>query len=64
MAGLLVAYALAITSGVPVLHPDPEPVDRLALATKAVEVVGLLAAAHLLLHGRSLALIRTERKLT
>ena len=53
MAGLLVAYALAITSGVPVLHPDPEPVDGLALATKAVEVVGLLAAAHLLLHSRS-----------
>ena len=32
----------------PVLHPDPEPVDGLALATKAIEAVGLLAATSLL----------------
>jgi len=64
LAGLLVAYVLAITSGVPVLHPEAEPVGGLALGTKAVEVVGLVAAAHLLVEGRSLALIRTERKLT
>ena len=64
LAGLLVAYVLAITSGVPVLHPEAEPVEGLALATKAVEIVGLAAAAHLLLQGRSLALIPTERKLT
>jgi len=64
LAGLLVAYVLAITSGVPVLHPEAEPVEGLALGTKAVEVVGLVAAAHLLVEGRSLALIRTERKLT
>jgi hypothetical protein len=64
LIGLLVVYALAITSGVPVLHPEPEPVDGLALGTKAIEVVGLVAAAHLLLRGRSLALIRTEGKLT
>ncbi|HKH29468.1 MAG TPA: hypothetical protein VKA45_00310, partial [Gaiellaceae bacterium] len=25
-AGLLASYALAITTGLPVLHPDPEPV--------------------------------------
>jgi uncharacterized protein YjeT (DUF2065 family) len=43
-AGLLVSYGLATTTGVPVLHPDPEPVDGLALATKAIEAVGLLAA--------------------
>jgi hypothetical protein len=42
--GLLASYALATTTGLPVLHPDPEPVDGLALATKAVEAVGLLAA--------------------
>jgi hypothetical protein len=47
-AGLLASYALAVTTGVPVLHPDPEPVDGLALATKAIEAVGLLAAASLL----------------
>ena len=38
------SYALAITTGLPVLHPDPEPVDGLALATKAIEAAGLLAA--------------------
>jgi len=47
-AGLLVSYALATTTGLPLLHPDPEPVDGLALATKAVEAVGLFAAASLL----------------
>jgi CHASE2 domain-containing sensor protein len=47
-AGLLASYALAVTAGVPVLHPDPEPVDGLALATKAIETVGLLAATSLL----------------
>jgi len=47
-AGLLVSYALAVTTGFPVLHPEPEPVDGLALATKAFEVVGLLTAVSLL----------------
>jgi hypothetical protein len=46
-AGLLGSYALATTTGVPVLHPDPEPVDGLALATKAIEAAGLLAASGL-----------------
>jgi CHASE2 domain-containing sensor protein len=46
--GLLVSYALAITTGVPVLHPEVETVDGLALFTKAVEGVGLLAATSLL----------------
>jgi hypothetical protein len=49
-AGLLASYALATTTGLPVLHPDPEPVDGLALATKAIEIVGLLAATSLLWH--------------
>ena len=44
LAGLLVSYALALTTGVPVLHPEVEPVEGLALATKAMEAVGLLAA--------------------
>jgi hypothetical protein len=48
LAGLLASYALAITTGLPVLHPDPEPVDGLALATKAIEAAGLLAAWSLL----------------
>ena len=47
-AGLLGSYALATTAGLPVLHADPEPVDSLALATKAIEAAGLLAATSLL----------------
>ena len=47
-AGLLVSYALATTAGVPVLHPEPEPVDGVALATKAFELVGLVTASSLL----------------
>ena len=47
-AGLLGSYALATTTGMPVLHPHPEPVDGLALATKAIEAAGLLAATSLL----------------
>jgi hypothetical protein len=43
-AGLLVAYALALATGIPLVHPDREPADGLALATKAIEAVGLLAA--------------------
>ena len=49
LLGLLASYALAVTSGLPFLHPEAEPVDGLALATKAVEVVGLVVAASLLL---------------
>ena len=48
LAGLLASYALAITTGLPILHPDPEPVDGLAVATKAIEAAGLLVAASLL----------------
>jgi hypothetical protein len=48
LAALLAGYALAVTGGLPVLHPEPEPVDGLALATKAIELVGLAAAASLL----------------
>lgn len=52
LAGLLASYACATTTGVPVLHPAAEPVDGLALTTKAIEAVGLLAAVHLLWRGR------------
>jgi hypothetical protein len=46
--GLLASYALAVTSGLPLLHPEPEPVDAFGLATKAIEAVGLAAASSLL----------------
>jgi hypothetical protein len=51
-AGLLASYGLAITTGFPVLHPEPETVETLALATKAIELAGLAAAGLLLLRGR------------
>lgn len=48
LTGLMVSYAFAVTTGLPVLHPDAEPVDGLALATKAVEAIGLVNALQLL----------------
>ena len=48
--GLLASYALATTTGFPVVHPQPESVDGLALATKAIEAVGLVTALSLLRH--------------
>lgn len=44
LGGLIGAYALAVTTGVPILSPEPEGIDAVALATKGVEAVGLLAA--------------------
>jgi hypothetical protein len=46
-AGLIVSYALVLTTGLPVLHPAVEAVDGLALFTKAVEALGLITAASL-----------------
>jgi hypothetical protein len=63
LTGLLASYAVAITSGLPLLHPEPEPVDGLALFTKAIEAVGLLAASHLLWRERpavALTLLRPK----
>ena len=44
-AGLIARYALVITTGFPVLHPEVEAVDGLALFSKAVEVAGLVLVA-------------------
>jgi hypothetical protein len=60
LGGLLFSYAVAVTNGLPVLHPQPEPVDGLALATKAIEVVGLLAAASLLWPPLTVTILRTK----
>jgi hypothetical protein len=63
-AGLLLSYALVLTSGVPLLHPEPEGVDALALLTKAVEVIGLAVALDLIRSRRiaqlPFSLTRTE----
>jgi hypothetical protein len=52
LAGLLASYGLAITTGIPLLHPRPDSLESLALTTKAVEALGLLAAARLLRDGK------------
>ena len=60
-AGLIASYALVVTSGFPVLHPEPEAVDALALFTKAIEASGLVLAASLLTRP-SLAMTLTQPK--
>jgi ABC-type transport system involved in cytochrome c biogenesis permease subunit len=55
--GLLAGYVLATTTGLPLLHPQPEPVDGLALATKAFELVGLATALDLLWHRPAVSLV-------
>jgi hypothetical protein len=44
-AGLIGSYVLAVSTGIPVLHPDVDPVEGLALATKAIEGSALVLAA-------------------
>jgi hypothetical protein len=43
-AGLIGSYMLAVTTGIPVVHPDVDPVEGLALATKAIEAAALVLA--------------------
>ena len=62
LAGLIASYVLATTTGLPLLHPDPEPVDGLALATKAIEAVGLLGALHLMWRDRPSVALLTRPK--
>jgi hypothetical protein len=60
-AGLIASYALVLTTGFPVLHPEPEAVDALALFTKAIEAIGLVLAATLL-RRPTLAITLTQPK--
>jgi hypothetical protein len=60
-AGLIASYALVLTTGFPVLHPEPEAVDGLALFTKAIEAIGFVLAASLL-RRQSLAITLTQPK--
>jgi hypothetical protein len=59
-AGLIVSYALVLTTGLPVLHPDVEAVNGLALFTKAVEALGLITAASLVRRPALLTLPRPK----
>jgi hypothetical protein len=61
LAGLIASYALVITTGFPVLHPEVEAVDGLALFTKVVEAIGLALSATVL-RRPSLALTLTRPK--
>ena len=61
LAMLIASYALVITTGFPVLHPEPEAADALALFTKAIEAVGLVVTASLL-RRPSLAFTLTQAK--
>jgi hypothetical protein len=58
LAGLISSYAFAITTGLPVVHPEPESIGSLALATKAIEALGLIVALHLVGQGRPAAASR------
>jgi hypothetical protein len=49
-AALIGTYAFAVTTGLPVLHPEADPATGLGIATKAIEAVGLLAASRALVH--------------
>ena len=61
-AGLIASDALAVTTGVPLLHPEPERVDGLALATKAVDAAGLVAASSLVRRRPRAALAHPQTK--
>ena len=56
LAGLMFAFLASRTTGIPVLDPEPEPVDVVGVATNAVEVLGILIALWLIhplgRHGR------------
>jgi hypothetical protein len=47
LVGLIVAWALSRTTGLPGLEPEPEPADAVSVATKLVEGIGLAFALRL-----------------
>ena len=47
LAALIGAYVVNVTAGLPWLSDGPEAVDLVGLATKSVEVTGLLFSIHL-----------------
>jgi hypothetical protein len=64
-AGLIGSYLLAVTTGIPVIHPDVDPVEGLALATKAIEAAALALAVSAWRPAHApLSLIRPKGRLT
>lgn len=47
LAGLIGAYTVSRTSGIPLLSPEPETVDVVGLTTNVVQALGLVFALHL-----------------
>ena len=62
MAGLIAAYLFAITTGLPLLHPEVETADGLAVFTKSVEALGLVVALDLL--GRTGLTLHSDERTT
>ena len=44
LAGLIVSWAVSRSTGIPVVHPHPEAIDAVGVATKLVEASGLACA--------------------
>ena len=64
LGGLLASYAFAATTGLPPVHPEPEPVNGLAVVTKAIEAAGLVAALTLLWRRPGVAIAHPQTKRT
>jgi hypothetical protein len=47
LAGLVAGYAVAAARGIPVLHPEVDPIDRVGVLSKTVELTGLFLACRL-----------------
>jgi hypothetical protein len=47
LATLIVSYAIATATGIPILHPEVDPVDSVGVLSKAVELLGLSLACRL-----------------
>jgi hypothetical protein len=63
-SGLIAAYALVVATGIPLLHPEREQLDGLALATKAIEAAGLVLAASLVRRPAPLLVLNPKGTLT
>lgn len=47
LAGLACAYVATRTAGIPLLAPDPEPVDVIGIASVAIEAAGVMCGLRL-----------------